>query len=63
MKRLNAKPFSLEKIQTICFLVLMIPVLATAAVLFLLSLVLCTPLMIYASIKGVHLKNPWRVGQ
>ena len=51
---------SLEKIRTIGFLLLMAPILAVVALIFCLSLILCTPLMIYAFINGKHLKNPWR---
>ncbi len=48
-----------NKIRTIWFLFAMIPVAMLTGFLGLLSLVLCSPLMIYATIRGKHLKDPW----
>ncbi len=47
------------RIRTIWFLFAMIPVAAVTGLLGLFSLVLCSPLMIYASIQGKHLKDPF----
>ncbi|HTY25172.1 MAG TPA: hypothetical protein VMC85_18720 [Desulfomonilaceae bacterium] len=46
------------KIRTIWFMFAMIVPLIFAGILTLLSLVLTTPLMIYAGIVGKHLKDP-----
>lgn len=46
--------------RTIWFLIAMIPGMVVAFFVGLLSLVLTTPLMVYASIRGKHLKDPWR---
>ncbi len=48
-----------QPVRTIWFIAAMIPVLVLVAVLSLLSLVLMTPLMVYAAIRGKHLKDPW----
>jgi hypothetical protein len=48
-----------SRIRTIWFLFAMIPVAVFTALLGLLSLVLCSPLMIYATVVGKHLKDPW----
>jgi hypothetical protein len=47
------------RIRTIWFLFAMIPVVIVTGLLGLFSLVLCSPLMIYAGIRGKHLKDPW----
>jgi hypothetical protein len=47
------------KIRTIWFLIAIIPVIAIAGLLGLFSIVLVSPLIVYASIKGKHLKDPW----
>ncbi len=47
-----------EKIRTIWFLAAMIPVVIVTAAVGLLSLVLVSPLIVYAFIKGKHLKDP-----
>jgi len=52
--------FPAAQIRTVGFLMAMIPVAAAAAILGLLSLVLLSPLMIYAAFRGKHLKSPWR---
>jgi hypothetical protein len=48
-----------NRIRTIWFLFAMIPLAMLTAFLGLLSLVLCSPLMIYARLQGKHLKDPW----
>ncbi|MEW6532803.1 MAG: hypothetical protein AB1473_18375 [Thermodesulfobacteriota bacterium] len=52
--------FAAAQIRTVGFLMAMIPVAVATAILGLVSLVLMTPLMIYAAFRGKHLKNPWR---
>ncbi len=47
-------------IRTIWFLVAMIPVMLMVWLLGMLSLVLVSPLIIYAGLKGTHLKDPLR---
>jgi hypothetical protein len=54
------QPNVAHKIRTIWFLTAMIPLVMVVAILGLASLVLTSPLMLYASIRGKHLKNPWR---
>lgn len=49
-----------QKIRTIWFLTAMIPLIVIVGILGAASLVLTSPLMIYAGITGKHLKNPWR---
>ncbi|HMK36562.1 MAG TPA: hypothetical protein VK463_15925 [Desulfomonilaceae bacterium] len=49
-----------NKIRTIWFLFAMIPVVFFVGLLGLVSLVLMSPLMIYAKICGKHLKDPFR---
>ncbi len=49
-----------HKIRTIWFLTAMIPLVLAVGILGVASLVLTSPLMIYAGIRGKHLKNPWR---
>jgi hypothetical protein len=49
-----------HKIRTIWFLTAMIPLILAVGILGVASLVLTSPLMIYAGIRGKHLKNPWR---
>lgn len=46
--------------RTFAFLVAIVPLMLGVAVLVLFSLVLASPLMIYASIRGKHLKDPRR---
>jgi hypothetical protein len=52
--------FPAAQIRTLGFLTAMIPVAVATAILGLVSLVLMSPLMIYAAFRGKHLKNPWR---
>jgi hypothetical protein len=52
--------FPAAQVRTVGFLIAMIPVAVATAILGLVSLVLMTPLMIYAAFRGKHLKNPWR---
>jgi hypothetical protein len=47
-------------IRTLWFLVAMIPVILIAGLMGLFSLILVSPLIIYASLKGTHLKDPLR---
>lgn len=47
-----------EKIRTFWFLTAMIPVVIVTTAVGLLSLVLVSPLIVYAFIKGKHLKDP-----
>lgn len=49
-----------EKIRTAWLLSAMIPVVLLSFLLGLLSLVIASPLTIYASIMGKHLKDPRR---
>jgi hypothetical protein len=46
------------KIRTLLFLTAMAPVLLAFALLMVCSLILVSPLMIYAGIRGKHLKDP-----
>ncbi len=48
-----------EKIRTLWFLTAMIPLMLLAGCLGVFSLVLTSPLMVYANIRGKHLKDPW----
>ena len=48
------------KFRTIWFLTAMIPGMVVAFLVGILSLVLTTPLMVYAAMRGKHLKDPWR---
>lgn len=48
------------RIRTVGFLCAMIPFVGVVFLLCLLSLVLISPLMVYALIKGEHLKDPWK---
>ncbi|MBI5250804.1 MAG: hypothetical protein HY912_15040 [Desulfomonile tiedjei] len=54
------QPNVAHKIRTIWFLTAMIPLIIVVGVLGVASLVLTSPLMIYATVQGKHLKNPWR---
>lgn len=58
MKLTGRWPLWAEKIRTIWFLTAMIPVVIVTAAVGLLSLVLVSPLIVYAFIKGKHLKDP-----
>lgn len=51
------------RIRTIWFLTAMIPLVVLTALAGFLSLVLISPLMIYSTITGRHLKDPWRKEQ
>lgn len=48
-----------EKIRTFWFLTAMIPLMLLAGCIGILSLILTSPLMVYANIRGKHLKDPW----
>jgi hypothetical protein len=50
----------ITKVRTLLFLAAMVPVLVGVLLLVLFSLVLASPLMIYAGIRGKHLKDPRR---
>jgi hypothetical protein len=50
----------MTKVRTLLFLAAMAPVLVGVVILVLFSLVLASPLMIYAGIRGKHLKDPRR---
>jgi hypothetical protein len=47
-------------IRTVWFLVAMIPLLLLVGLMGMFSLVLVSPLIIYAGLKGTHLKDPLR---
>ncbi len=53
-------PETAEKIRTLWFLTAMIPLMLLAGALGAVSLLLTSPLMVYAGIRGKHLKDPWR---
>lgn len=48
------------RIRTVGFLCAMIPLVGVVFLLCLLSLVLISPLMVYALVAGKHLKDPWK---
>ena len=48
------------QIRTIGFLLAMIPLLILVALACVLSLVLVSPLIVYAAMCGKHLKDPWK---
>jgi hypothetical protein len=48
------------RIRTVGFLFAMIPLIGLAFLLCLLSLILLSPLIAYAAIRGKHLKDPWK---
>jgi len=48
------------QIRTIWFLVAMIPLVLLTFFLGIVSLVVASPLTIYAGMRGKHLKDPWR---
>jgi len=48
----------LTRAKTIGFILALIPVMLAALLVGLLSLVIASPLMVYASILGKHLKDP-----
>jgi len=50
----------IAKVRTLLFLAVMVPVLVGVVILVLFSLVLASPLMLYAGIRGKHLKDPRR---
>lgn len=52
-----SKPW-VAKVRTLVFLTVMAPVLLAFTVLILCSLILVSPLMIYAGFRGKHLKDP-----
>jgi len=52
-----SKPW-VAKVKTLVFLTVMAPLLLAFTVLVLCSLILVSPLMIYAGIRGKHLKDP-----
>ncbi len=51
------------RIRTVGFLMAMIPMVGVVTLLCLLSLVLISPLMVYAIVRGKHLKDPWKKPQ
>jgi hypothetical protein len=53
-------PRTANKLRTIWFLFAMIPMVVVTGLLGILSIVLLSPLMIYATIRGKHLKDPWQ---
>jgi hypothetical protein len=60
MKRITAKSVLLTKVKTIWFLFALIPIMLATLLVAVSLLVLGTPLIVYAWIRGKHLKNPWR---
>lgn len=60
MEREGRRLFCAEKIRTIWFLLAMIPVVMVTAVVGVLSLVLVSPLILYAFVAGKHIKDPRR---
>ncbi len=48
------------QLRTLWFLAAMIPLVLFLFLLGLLTLVVASPLTIYAGIRGKHLKDPWR---
>jgi hypothetical protein len=48
------------QIRTVGFLFAMVPVMGLVFLLCLLCLVLLSPLIAYAAIRGKHLKDPWK---
>jgi hypothetical protein len=58
MSRPNPRSFTWAKIRTIAFILAMIPVLILAALVGILSLLVLTPVVMYAgSIRGKPLKH------
>jgi hypothetical protein len=58
MSRANPRALTGAKVRTIAFVVAMIPVLILAALVGILSLIVLTPVVIYAgSIRGKPLKH------
>jgi hypothetical protein len=53
-------PAIAARIRTVGFLFAMIPMVGAVLVLCLMSLVLISPLIVYAVIRGKHLKDPWK---
>lgn len=51
---------SWKSITTIGFVVVMIAIGALVAFLGILSLLIASPVIVYAAIKGRYLKHPWR---
>jgi len=54
------RPNVAHNIRTVWFLAAMIPVVLIATALGMTTLLLTSPLMLYATLRGKHLKNPWR---
>jgi hypothetical protein len=60
MRELTGWRRTAAQLRTIWFLVAMIPLVLITFLLGLLSLVVASPLTIYAGIRGKHLKDPWQ---
>ncbi len=58
-RRANSK-FPFEQVRTIGFLLAMVPLMVVTALLSVLTLVICVPLISYSLIIGEHLKDPWK---
>jgi len=54
------KLFKDERIRGALLLPVVAPAIVLGAILGALSLLATTPLMVYAAIRGKHLKDPWR---
>jgi hypothetical protein len=48
------------KVRTLWALFAMIPLVVLAVSIGVLSVLICTPLMVYAGIRGKHLKDPFK---
>lgn len=57
---MNGWPEIAVKVRTLWTLVAMIPLIILALCIGVLSVLVCTPLMVYAGIRGKHLKDPFK---
>lgn len=48
------------KVRTVWSLVAMIPLIVLVLCMGVLSVLICTPLIVYAGIRGKHLKDPFK---
>jgi hypothetical protein len=60
MARIAGSELPVEQIRTIGFLLATVPLMILTALLSVLTLVVCMPLMAYSIIIGEHLKDPWK---
>ncbi len=52
-------PIDAGIIRTFWFITAMVPILMLVCCLLVIAFILMIPVMLYAGIKGVHLKDPW----